>query len=224
AVISLALTVATTTSTVDWGVSTVAAVIIVMQVLLLALIAPGLSGGMIAGELESGGWDLLRVTPLAASRILIGKLSSVLLTLALLLCATLPGYAIIMQIEPSMKTQIIQVIISLCLVAMMCLMISATVSTFFRRAATATTVAYGVLISLFAGTMLIWMNRDAPFGHRVVESALRLNPMAAALHAMEASDFGTYHLIPSGWWTASGICLTLTFVLYFRIRQLSRPD
>ncbi|MCA9062097.1 MAG: ABC transporter permease [Planctomycetaceae bacterium] len=224
AVISLALTVFTTMSTVDWGVSNVAAVIIVMQVMLLALMTPGLSGGIIAGELESGGWDLLRVTPLSATRIMMGKLSSVLLTLVLLLCATLPGYGIIMQIEPSMRTQIVQVIISLCLVALQCLLISAVASTFFRRAATATTVAYGVLGLLFAGTMLIWVNRNAPFGHTLVEWALRFNPMAAALHAMDASDFGSYQLIPSGWWIASGICVLLIVVLYLRVRKLSQPD
>ncbi|MCA9086587.1 MAG: ABC transporter permease [Planctomycetaceae bacterium] len=224
AVVSLALSVATTTSTVDWGVASVGGVIIVMQVLLLALITPGLSGGMIAGELETGGWDLMRVTPLSAGKILRGKLVSVSLTLLLLLCATLPGYGIIMAIQPTMKTQVLQVITSLIFVALVSMLTSATVSSFFRRAATATTVAYAILIALFAGTMLIWVNRGAPFGHSLVESALRLNPMAAALHAMDAADFRTYQLIPSAWWYAGVLSCVLIVVLYLRIRRLSLPD
>ncbi len=67
--------------------------IIVLQVALIVLMTPGLAGGMIAGEIEGGGWNLLRVTPISAGKILRGKLISVCITLLLLLCATLPGYA-----------------------------------------------------------------------------------------------------------------------------------
>ena len=195
-----------------------------LQVGLIVLLTPGLAGGMIAGEMEGGGWNLLRTTPLRAGRILGGKLTSVCITLALILCATLPGYAVIMRIEPAMQEQVTQVLISLVLVALLSMLISATVSAFFKTTAAATTVAYAILIALYAGTMLVWLNRDSPFSRNFVEKTLRLNPMASALAAMQAPGFESYNLVPSGWWMAGVMCAVLVFVLYIQIRRLSRPD
>ena len=179
---------------------------------------------MIAGEMETGSWNLLRVTPMGPGKILRGKLISVVLTLALLLCATLPGYAVIMLIQPNLQAQVQQVIVCLILAALLSMLISATVSSFFRSTAVATTVAYGILISLFAGTMLVWVNLDAPFGHSLVERTLQFNPLAAALRAIEADGFQNFNLIPSAWWISSILCGLLLIVLYFRVRRLSQPD
>lgn len=224
AVLSLLLTLGATLSTIDWGVPAIGGLIIVLQVMLIVLMTPGLAGGMIAGEIESGGWALLRVTPLGPGRILRGKLISVCITLALLLCATLPGYAIIMLIQPSLREQVFQVLVSLVMAALVSMLIGATVSSFFRTTAAATTVAYAVLISLFAGPMLVWMNRNAPFGHPLVEGVLMFNPMAAALNAMRVPGFESYVLIPGAWQVAAALCGVLLTVLYLRIRHLSRAE
>jgi len=224
AVLSLLLTLAATTGTIDWGVENTGAVIIVLQVALILLLTPGLSGAMIAGELESGGWNLLRVTPLPAHRIVIGKLVSVAITLALLLCATLPGYSIIMLIKPALREQVLQVLNCLVLAAAVSLLTGAAVSSFCQRAATATTVTYGILVALFAGTMIVWMNEGAPFGPALVENVLLVNPMAAAMNAIRAQGFESYVLIPRAWWVGSTICLALLIILYLRVRRLCQPD
>lgn len=224
AILSLLLTYATTMGTIDWGVETIGGIIIVLQVGLIVLLTPGLAGGMIAGEIESGGWNLLRTTPLRPGRILAGKLISVCITLAFILCATLPGYAIIMRIRPVLYEQVTQVLVSLVLAALLSMLISATVSSFFKTTAAATTVAYAVLISLYAGTMLVWLNRDAPFSPGFVRQTLTLNPMATALSAIQAPGFENYDLVPIGWWTTGAMCIGLLVILYIRIWQLSRPD
>jgi ABC-type transport system involved in multi-copper enzyme maturation permease subunit len=224
AVLSLLLTLASARGTESRGVEYTGALIIVLQVGLIVLMTPGLASAMIAGEMEGGSWNLLRVTPLSATRILSGKLISVIITLALLLCATLPGYAVIMLIKPTLQQQVAQVIICLILAAVISMLISATVSSFFRTSAVATTVSYAILILLFGGTMLIWMNREAPFGYEFVQNALRLNPMAAALNAMQTEGFKTYNLIPSGWIIAAGTSGILLIILYVRLYRLTRPD
>ena len=91
AMLSLGLTYATTAGTLDWGVETIGGILVVMQVALIVLITPSLSSGLISQEVESGGWQLLQMTPLSTMQIVWGKLLSVLLPLALILCATLPG-------------------------------------------------------------------------------------------------------------------------------------
>lgn len=224
AIMSLLLTLATTLGTVDWGVKTMGGIIIILQVSLIVLLTPGLAGGMIAGEIEGGGWNLLRTTPLRPGKILSGKLISVCITLAFILCATLPGYAIIMKIKPVLYEQVTQVLISLVLAALLSMLVSATVSSFFRTTTAATTVSYAILISLYAGTMLVWLNRDAPFSHSFVRQTLMFNPMATALSAIQTPGFEGYDLVPTGWWTTGAMCLGLLIILYIRIWRLSRPD
>jgi ABC-type transport system involved in multi-copper enzyme maturation permease subunit len=224
AVLSLVLTLASAQGTEARGVEFTGALIIVLQVALIVLLTPGLASGMIAGEMEGGSWNLLRVTPLSPGRILRGKLISVLLTLALLLCATLPGYAVIMLIKPSLQQQVVQVLISLILAAVLSMLVSATISSFFRSTAIATTTSYGVLITIFGGTMLVWLNRDVPFGFDFVQQALRFNPMAAALNAIQADGFKSYNLVPSTWWITGSVCAVLLTILYVQLIRLTRPD
>ena len=224
AILSLLLTLATTSGTIDWGVERIGGIIIVAQVSLILLMTPGISGAMIAGEIETGGWNLLRTTPLGPWRILGGKLVSVAITLSLLLCATLPGYGVMMVIKPVLSEQVFQVMISLAFTAVLCMSVSAAISSFFRSAATAVTVSYGVLILLLIGPMLIWMNQEAPFSHSFVESTLMMNPMAGALNAMQVEGFENYNLIPGTWSSTGILCLTLIIVLYFRTWRLCQPD
>lgn len=224
AVLSLLLTLASARGTESRGVEFTGALIIVLQVSLIVLLTPGLAAGMIAGEIEGGSWNLLRATPLGPGKILRGKLISVVITLALLLCATLPGYAVIMLIKPILAPQVAQVLICLVVSAVLSMLISATISSLFRSTAIATTVAYGVLIGLFGGTMLVWVNRDAPFGHSLVENTLRLNPMAAALNAMQATGFEKYNLVPSAWWISGITSAVLLVLLFVQTLRLTRPD
>lgn len=224
AVLSLLLTLVTTTGTVSRGVETVGAINIVLQVGLIILLTPGFAAGMISAEIENGGWNLLRVTPLSPGRILRGKLMSVIITLTLVLCATLPAYAILELIQPTLGRQIQQVVISLVMTALLCLLTSATISSFFRTTASATAVSYLVLLTLFAGSMLVWANRDSPFSFTVVENVLKFNPMAAALNAIQVTGFEAYNLIPSAWYISGGCCCLLIVILYTRLYLLTRPD
>ena len=71
--------------------------------------------------------------------------------------------------------------------------------------------------------MLVWLGRDAPFGHEFVELTLMINPMAAALSLMQTPGFEQYELVPANWWFtcgASGIALVL---LGYRTWWLMRP-
>jgi hypothetical protein len=223
ALISLLLTLASTTATMERGVEKIGAILVVLQVALVVLLTPSLASSLISGEVESGGWVLLQMTPLSAGRILLGKLMSVMWTLLLILVSTLPGYAVMVLINQDMWLQVRQVFICLLWTAAFSLVLSAMVSSFFRRSAMSTTVAYILLLVLYAGTMLIWLGRDAPFGHDVVQSALRLNPMAAALSVIRAPEFTQYQLVPDNWWIMGAATATMLVILFVRTRQLMQP-
>ena len=222
-VISLLLTVVAATGTVSWGVERIAPTMVLLQVALLLLLGPCLGANLIASEVESGGWELLRASPISPWRILIGKLMSTVWTLHLMLLATLPGYIVMGYIQPAMSGQVGNVVISLVIAIFMVTTLSACISAFCRTTAVATATSYAVLLSLFAGTLLIWVARGKPFGPLFVERALLLNPAAAALAEMKTPGFEQYRLTPDGWYLGIEISVFCLAVLALRIWQLTRP-
>jgi hypothetical protein len=224
ALASLGLAFAATLGSEEWGVERIGAILVSMQMALVVLFTPALASGLISSERESGGWELLRMTPLSAGRIVRGKLLSVVWTLLLLLIASLPGYGVMIWIKPVLQAQILQVMVCLVLGAVFSILLSATVSTFFKRTAPATVAAYSLILALWAGSLLIWLGRDAPFGFNFVQTSLLINPMATALSVMGTSGFETYNLTPANWWLMGGGSVILLVLLTARTWWLTRPE
>jgi len=224
ALVSLGLTYVATAGTLDWGVETIGGIMVVLQVALIVFIAPSLAAGLISAEHEAGSWTLLRMTPMRAGTIIRGKLASCTWTMVLILLATLPGYALMMVIKPVLRQQVIYVLFSLVLTAAFAIVLSATISSFFRRTAPATITAYAILIGLCGGTALVWLGRDAPFGHSLVENVLRFNPMVAALSIIETPGFENYNLVPANWWIIGTATVLLLIVLQVQTWRLTRPE
>ncbi len=224
AIISLLLVVVAATGTVSWGVERIAGPLVLMQIALLLLVGPSLGANLIASEVESGGWQLLRMAPIASWRILTGKLMSVVWTMLLVLLATLPGYLVMSYIQPALGGQVSNVVISLVLAVIMVVSISACISAFAKTTAVATATSYGVLLAIFAGTLLIWLGRGKPFGPVFVERALTINPAALALSEMQAPGFEPYNLTPIGWWVSGIISLLSLLLLAFRVWRMTLPD
>lgn len=224
AVLSLALCVIAATGAVGWGVEVIGGALVILQAALVILFVPSLSAGLISAERESGAWQLLRTTPLSAGAILRGKLMSAVVPVVLLLCATLPGYVVLAMIKPETAGQVGRVLTSLGLMAVFAIMVGAAASSLFRATAVATAVAYGVLAAACIVPLLIWLGQEGPFGHRVVEAALGVNPVAAALSAADTPGFTQFDLIPLNWWVMGGASIALLVVLVIRTRQLYRPD
>lgn len=222
AVGSLGLTFAAATSVVDWGVETIGSLLVLLQVLLVVLIAPSLSASLISSERDRGTWDLIRMTPLSTFRILNGKLLSVASTLLLVLMATLPGYLVMIYIQPTMWLQVYQVLISLLWIALYASLVSAAVGCLFRKTAVATTTAYLVLMVLFLGPLLIWLGRNAPFGYSTVQTALLVTPLGAALSVIKTPGF-EYELLPLSWTIAGIVSGSMFLILCLQTFRLTRP-
>jgi ABC-type transport system involved in multi-copper enzyme maturation permease subunit len=223
AVLSTMLTFAAATSVTSWGVETIGGLMVILQVLLIIVITPSLTSGLISSERDGGGWELLRLTPLSAAKIIRGKLLSVLWTLLLVLLATLPGYLVMIYIRPQMWFQVRLVLICLGWTVLYTLSVSAAVGSLFRQTAVATTATYITVLSLFIAPMLVWLGRDAPFGRSTVETALLVNPVGAALSVIDASGFETYPLLPAAWWVAGIVSLLMFAVLGVQVWRLTRP-
>jgi ABC-type transport system involved in multi-copper enzyme maturation permease subunit len=224
AILSLALSYVAASGALGLGIEAVGVGLVLLQVALLILFAPSLAGGLVSAERESDSWNLLRMTPLSPGRILRGKLLSVAWPLLLLLGATLPGYVVMMTVEPTLVHRVQRVVLCLALTAVFAVLVSAAASTLFRSTATAMTMSYAVLLAVCVGPLLVWLGSGAPFGHATVEAVLRLDPVAAALQAAEAPGFAAYDLLPANWWIIGSACLALLLFLGLRTRQLCRPE
>jgi ABC-type transport system involved in multi-copper enzyme maturation permease subunit len=224
AILSLLFSYASLAGALNFGVEYIGGALVALQVVLLILFAPSLASGLISSERESGTWQLLRMTPLTPGAILRAKLLSVGWPLLLLLCATLPGYVVLMTVKPTLIDQVERVIACLALTAVFCLLLSAAASSLFRSTATATTASYLLLLAICVAPLLVWLGRDAPFGHTTVASVLSINPVAAALQASDMPGFSQYELLPVNWWIVGGACAVLLIFLAVRVRQLCRPD
>jgi len=224
AVTSLILTYAATMGTLDWGPETIGGIMVLLQAALIVLLTPSLTAGLISAEIESGGWQLLQMTPLSAGKILRGKLASVVWPVLLILVSTLPGYVVMVYIRPEMWLQVRQVLICLAFTSLFCISLSFAVSSLFRRAAMAMTVSYSALGVVCGGTMLVWLLRDTPFGYTTVQRALEINPIAAALTVIQTPGFTQYTLIPGNWWFVTIASAVFAVIVLVQTHRLKRPS
>jgi len=224
AVASLALAVLSTQKSISWDVATIGALMVLLQVALLVLITPSLAAGLISSERETRGWVLLQMTPMSAWRIVWGKLLSVLLTVLLVMCATLPGYLVMVYIDPGQRFQVQRIVVCLMLTGLFAMLASAGVGSLFKKTSHATAAAYVLLVLVCAAPLLFWLGRDAPFGHDVVERALVVNPIAAALSVIRLPGFRDYELIPLHWWFLGAASAASLLLLLWQVRRLSRPQ
>jgi ABC-type transport system involved in multi-copper enzyme maturation permease subunit len=227
AVLSLLLCYLAAGAAEGWGIEYIGMALVLLQVALLILFAPSLAAGLVSAERETGSWQLLRMTPLWPSSILLGKLLSVAAPLLMLLCATLPGYIMLMALKPALLDHVGRVVICLALMAVFAVLLSAAVSTLFRSTAVTTTAAYLLLLAVCGLPLLVWLGHEAPFGHATVEAFLTANPVAPALQAADAADklgLSSFELLPANWWIFGSFCVVLLIFLVVRTWQLCRPE
>src|SRR5258707_2968934 len=105
-----------------------------------------------------------------------------------------------MTIKPTLIHQVQRVVACLVLTAVFSVLLSAAASTLFRSTASATTASYLALLAVCGAPLLVWLGREAPFGHATVEAVLTIDPVAAALQASETPGFTGYELLPANWW------------------------
>lgn len=224
AMLSLALSYLAAAGALGWGVEVIGGALVILQSALLVIYAPSLSAGLISAERERGGWNLLRQTPLSPGKILRGKLASAVLPLIVLLCATLPGYVVMMTVKPELQGQVPRVVIALVLTAAFAVLVGMAASSLFRTTATATAAAYLVVSLVCVAPFLVWLGREAPFGHTTVSTALTASPIAVALRSAETPGFTTYDLFTNHLWFIGTVCSALILLLIVRMRQLCRPE
>lgn len=222
--LSMGLAIVTVTSSQNLSVAQLGRIVVLIQFAIIVLLTPPLAAALISSERESGGLPLIVMTGISAPKIIIGKLLSVLFTLAFVLLATTPCYLVMTKIDVGGTLRIADCLFSLVLSTFLALLVSAAIGSLFRNSAAAAVTACGVLIALCGGTMLVWMLRDAPFSHATVEAVLRFNPLAATLSLVDAPGLTEYDLVPVNWYYSAVGCVLGAAVLIVQTYRLTRPQ
>ena len=129
-------------------------VIAAFQLGLILLITPALTGGAISSERERQTLDLMLVTKMSTLSIIIGKLTSSLLVVALLIFASLPVYGVIMYYGGINLLHLFAMALYFLLVAAMTGAIAIFFSALFKRTIAAIILTYIVLLVFSLGTMI----------------------------------------------------------------------
>lgn len=129
-------------------------VLATVQLMLIGVLAPSLTVGTISGERERRTMDLLLVTPMSATGIVVGKLLASLAYTVLLIVASMPVFSLVflfggVTLKNLGLTFAIYLATTLTLGALGLL-----ASTLFRRTAVASVAAYSVVAFLFVGTLV----------------------------------------------------------------------
>jgi ABC-type transport system involved in multi-copper enzyme maturation permease subunit len=123
----------------------------VVQFLAVALLVPALTAPVIAAEKDRNTLNLLLMTNLRHSNILLDKLLSRLVMLGLLLLSTLPLFLALLTLGGITRIQIWLLYENLAAVILFCSGVGLLVSTFTRKLHTSLIATYGLLAGYLAG-------------------------------------------------------------------------
>jgi ABC-type transport system involved in multi-copper enzyme maturation permease subunit len=228
--------------------------VVLLELLLLSFIAPGLTAGAITSERERQTFEILRTTLLSARSLVLGKLSSALSFLFLLIISALPIQSLAFLLGGVGLGEMVASSLMLIVTAIFFCTLGIFFSSFMKRTLTATVASYAVILLSFLILVMIFFLiayiesiSYNSFGSTGLENVLTLllwflistNPLMAAvmsevilvdqqsLFFTNRSLFGGSSLtfLPSPWLIYVGFYLFLTLVLILlSIYYVKRPD
>ena len=127
-----------------------------MQMGLMLLAAPALTAGCISGERERQTLDLLLMTKMSSFSIIMGKLTSSMSTLILLMVSTLPVFAIAFYFGGVSLLSLFGMMLYIVLTACMAASISIFFSCIFKKTMVSMVIVYLLIGGIFCfGTLII---------------------------------------------------------------------
>ena len=142
-----------------------------LQFLLIALVAPALSAGSIAGERERQTFDLLLVTGVGVRRIVLGKLFESFSFLALLIFSGAPVISLVLVTGGVPALSVLTTLAALLLIALAALAVGMVASVVFTRSLTAIIASYLTIFLIGAGTWAL--AKQGPFAAAYTYQGLR---------------------------------------------------
>ncbi len=151
----------------------------VIQMLLIIYIVPATTAGSISGERERSTFDLLIGTRLSSISIILGKLSSSLVLVILLLIVSIPIMSILLLFGGFSPQNIIVLFAFYIVNAIYFGSIGIFTSAFLKKTSTSTVVSYIIALFLVGGTLFFTIILRAYYFSRIVSGVITVqNPQS----------------------------------------------
>ncbi|MFA5203771.1 MAG: ABC transporter permease subunit [Lentisphaeria bacterium] len=201
---------------------------IIFQLGVLAFLAPAISSGSITDEISSGTLLLLRLTPLSATRVVLGKLKASFLYVLIFLVSSLPVLGALAYLESTAAYWRLAAWGAVLVLATVVLTAAGlTASSLCRNTAAATAASYLFACALCLAPLGVFLlgSRVSP---EMQSWVLTLNPVAAALQITSDTAFaglpalGGRKLWQNHLLAMSALTLLLVMVASWRVHRLFR--
>ena len=157
--------------------------VIIMELIIVSFTAPALTSGAISNEHERQTFDLLRVTLLPASRLILGKFLAGLVFLLLLIFTAIPLLSPAFLIGGVLASEIAVALLILLVTAVAFCAVGIFYSTLTRRTLAATVLSYGFAIFMVFGIPMLMLLALFIFGAVFSGSFDRMQPATVAILA-----------------------------------------
>ena len=223
AAVSLLLVLISAFSTYVYATRVIAIFTVSFQMILVLFLAPIFSAPLISSEVESGRFDLLRLTKLRGLKITLGKFESVILPLLTLMIATLPPYLALGYIDRSLIPGILHSAGTLGATLLFVCSAGIFFSSMVRRTSTSVAATY-VVVVLTCVVSLVGLLAESGFSHEVLQYLFVVNPVVSMLSEVALPELRqNFNLwLPNIYFllVGSGVLLILTSL---RVSYLVRP-
>ena len=133
---------------------TIFAILVIVQLILIAFLTPGMTASIISGEKERQTWPLLLVTRLSPFSIVSGKLLSAISYMVLLILVSMPIYSTIFLFGAVAMGDLLVVVLISLVTTVTIASIGLLCSALFKRTITAIVISYLLTFFLFGGTLV----------------------------------------------------------------------
>lgn len=191
--ISMGLMILCAFSSFLFTVNVIAVFVICFQLMLVMFIAPIMSAPLISAEVESGQFDLLRITRLNSWTIITGKFEAVLFPIVIMLIATIPPYFVITYIEPNLLMGVIRSTATVLATVFFFCAAGLCFSSFSSKTARAIAGTYTLVVVVCVLSLLGLLARGI-LSDRILEWMFKTNPIIAALSQVSLPLLKDYNL------------------------------
>ena len=200
----------------------VAQVVVALQIGIIALVAPSLTSAAVSTEIESGTWELLRLTPRNGGEIFIGKLLPSLIPAVLPVLALLPAYGALCAVNVGYMLFFARIVPVVLLAVLFCCLVGLACSSFIANTARATVTAYLVVAALFVLPLFAWLAAGEQLSYRAAAYLAFVSPLVMALNELPGGWDALRDLYALHLWTIGGVCAALLAVSWVRLNVLLR--
>ncbi|CAN5597986.1 ABC transporter permease [soil metagenome] len=184
----------------------VTAVLVSLQIGIIALVTPSLTSSTISGELENGTFEALRLSRLRGGQIFWGKFIPAFQPAVLPILALLPGYGAICFINHDYIPRLTLLLPVIVMAVALCCAIGIACSAMIANTARATVAAYCVVVLVFIAPAAAWwamLTHVLPGGYKIAF----ISPLVMGLNLLPDSSEQIYNL-----WTQHLIVMGGLFV------------